>query len=451
MTGLALAIIWAGLAAGQGSKAENRQPIVETFTIYTEHPRLFLRPNRLRLLRRERERKSLRWEQFELLMKGGAPMPEPGFAQSLYYRITDDKPAGRKAVAWALNPANNDGRQLALVFDWCQELLTDAEKRTLSARLEKVAKGPAAAAAGSFEAQRSRLLAAIALGDHSPETSAATLKAFIDSTWEPRVAALRDGRNAIARSQLFPLYEILHAIRDNLNADLREQYPRYFKELGIEHLLAYYPASYPAAENEFHIQAATGTGEPDLKQAALARAAELEMVAYDANAPESQVLQGWLMNDRFLMRGTFGNPYELLWANPYQPGLSYYHVPLVFHDELFGSLFVRANWEDSADWLGYFDGQLQLFQDGKVTILNPDLSRPPIDLEEAIVFFGRNERKFQVPAKEINDAFIVGLEPNRLYQVEIDDEELREERSGPGGILYFPGLKGGAGIRFKPM
>ncbi len=93
-----------------------------------------------------------------------------------------------------------------------------------------------------------------------------------------------------------------------MNADLREDYPHYFKDLPLGHLLAYYPAAFPAAENEFRIQAAKGTGEPDLKQAALARAAELAMVAYDANAPESQVLQGWLMNDRFLMRGLFGNP-----------------------------------------------------------------------------------------------------------------------------------------------
>ena len=44
---------------------------------------------------------------------------------------------------------------------------------------------------------------------------------------------------------------------------------------------------------------------------------------------ETQLLQGFLMNDRFLMRGTLGIAYETMWANPYQPGLSYYHVPLV--------------------------------------------------------------------------------------------------------------------------
>ena len=69
----------------------------ETLTIYTDHPRLFLRPNRLRLLKRERERKSLRWDQFELLMAGKAPMPEQGFASALYYRVTESPDAAKRA------------------------------------------------------------------------------------------------------------------------------------------------------------------------------------------------------------------------------------------------------------------------------------------------------------------------------------------------------------------
>ena len=39
----------------------------ESVDIYTEHPRLFLRPQRLRLLKRERERRAMRWAQFETL------------------------------------------------------------------------------------------------------------------------------------------------------------------------------------------------------------------------------------------------------------------------------------------------------------------------------------------------------------------------------------------------
>jgi hypothetical protein len=72
-TGLAAAFccIGATLAA---------QTTDDPVAVFTEHPRLFLRAQRLRLLKRERERASPRWQQFETLVAGGAPMPEPGFA-----------------------------------------------------------------------------------------------------------------------------------------------------------------------------------------------------------------------------------------------------------------------------------------------------------------------------------------------------------------------------------
>jgi len=63
----------------------------ESLDIYTEHPRLFLGAQRLRLLRRERERRTTRWLQIETLMTGKALMPEPGFANALFYQISGDK------------------------------------------------------------------------------------------------------------------------------------------------------------------------------------------------------------------------------------------------------------------------------------------------------------------------------------------------------------------------
>ncbi len=443
-------------------RAPSQQP--ETLSVYTEHPRLFLRPNRLRLLKRERERKSLRWEQFDLLMAGKAPMPEQGFASALSYRITDGAEPAKRAIAFALGPAT-DLRQLALIYDWCQDLLSESENRALAAKMER--QMAATRNDHSLAAERSRLLAAFALAGHQPAASSAAIAAFMNDTW-PRVLvpAMRQGR-PIPRDDTFALLEIFHAVRDNLNADLRESFPAYFKTLPIYHLLSHYPPPWPAAENEYRIPAAKDMKEPDLTRAALSRAAELAMVAYDANAPESQVLQGWLMNDQFLLRGTFGITYELLWANPYQPGLSYYHVPLVFHDDIFGRLFVRSSWEDSAVWLGFFDGQLQLFSEGKITVLNPSLTREPLDLEEALVFFGREVHKFKIPDRVAGapekeavrasapvadgfDVFIVGLEPRRLYHVEIDDQEMTEARADPGGILYFPNAPGSVGVRLAP-
>src|SRR2546425_548381 len=104
------------------------QTVEDSLDIYTEHPRLFLRPQRLRLLQRERERRTTCWVQFETLMNGKVQMPEMGFAQALYYQASGDAEAGRQAVRWALGPAA-DLRQLALVFDWCQAALTEPQSK----------------------------------------------------------------------------------------------------------------------------------------------------------------------------------------------------------------------------------------------------------------------------------------------------------------------------------
>ena len=61
--------------------------------------------------------------------------------------------------------------------------------------------------------------------------------------------------------------------------------------------------------------------------------------------------------------------YEFLWANPYQPGLSYFQLPLVFHDAATGHVFARTSWDEDATWIGYFDGHLQVFRDGKLETL----------------------------------------------------------------------------------
>ena len=131
----------------------------DSLDIYTEHPRLFLRPQRLKMLQRERERRSARWVQLETLVAGKAPMTEMGFAQALYFQITGDKEAGTRAIAWALGPAT-DLRQLALVFDWCQASLTEAQS-----------KGPRKSGSLSFMSSRRRRDLAPKLEDASPKES----------------------------------------------------------------------------------------------------------------------------------------------------------------------------------------------------------------------------------------------------------------------------------------
>ncbi|MGD0361287.1 MAG: hypothetical protein ABSC93_10485 [Bryobacteraceae bacterium] len=406
----------------------------ESSRLDAAHPRIILNARRIRLLRRERQRQSMRWNQFQLLMAGKAPMPEPGFAQALYYQVSGDADAGRQAVAWALG-SGADLRQLALVFDWCQDVLTETQSKTLAARLERGIQQTRRDS--SVSAVRSRLLAAVALSGHLPVVPEREIDEILHKWWQGEVVpAINAGRELVSRDDLYALMEMLHVVRDNFTQDLREAAPQFFSDLPAVQLLSYYPATFPAGENDYRIPATLHAGpQPDLRRAALARAAELSMVAFDSNAPGSQVLQGWLMNDHFLLRGTFGAPYEFLWANPYQPGLSYFQTPLVVHDSLFGRLFVRSSWDESAAWLGSFSGALQMFHDGAVTVLDPHVAAEPLDLGRALILFGAHTQKFKVEVEAKQPVFVVGLKPRANYQIEVDDEELCEGQSDPGGIL----------------
>jgi hypothetical protein len=375
----------------------------------------------------------MRWQQFENLIAGKARMPEPGFSAALYSQVSLQPDSCRQATAWALSSAA-DLRQQALVFDWCQATLAPSDSRDLAARLQRaLAPFPPTR---DIPTVRSRVLAAIALADLLPDLSQRELRFAVTTWWRAGLLpALRQGRAVVPRDQTYAFFELLHVLRDNLNIDLRESFPAFFKELPTYHVLSYYPAPYPAPENDYHIPIAPTVGQPDLDQAALSRAAELSMVAYDTNAVTNQYLQGWLIQDRYLMRGTFGAPYEFFWANPYQPGLSYFHLPLVFHDTILGRLFVRSSWEDDASWFGFFDNQAQTFSNGRVTVLGGPGGEAPIQFGEVLVFAARQPLRFSLNGQDAGQAFIIGLRPRTAYDVEIDDQEIREITTDPGGIL----------------
>ena len=428
--------------------AQNRP---ESFRVYSDSPRLFLRPARLKLLRRERDRQSLRWEQFDTLWNANAPFPELGWAAALRYQIAQEDAAGRSAITWALSPAATDIRQIALIVDWCGSLLSKPDQTVLLAKLRKATSGPAPK---TIAEARDVAMAAIVLSESQPDLAEKTLTAVFDNFWTANfIAAIRAARARVPNPDACAMMELLHVVRDNVNYDLRDTFPLWFRDYPVIHLMAHYPAPWPASENEFRIPADREIQKsgPDLSKAVLSRAAELSMVAFDSNSSETQLLQGFLMNDRFVMRGPYGIPYELMWANPYQPGLSYYHVPLAQHDEIGGQLFVRSTWEDDAAWIGFFEGQLQLFSEGTVSQVDPRVAHEPMDIEEATVFFARDAKQFRVPKRAsdeaLDDVFIVGLEPRRAYHIEVDGQEMVEEQSDPGGIVYLPGLPAGAQVR----
>ena len=134
----------------------------EEFRIYTDSPRLFLRARRLRLLKRERERDSMRWRQFQTLMAdGGARSPEPAFAEALYAAVSDDPDAAVRAGAEALK--TDDARQIAFVLDWLRDTLSTQDAATLTAKLRAELGKPVSTV--DIAAVRTRALAAIAIAD----------------------------------------------------------------------------------------------------------------------------------------------------------------------------------------------------------------------------------------------------------------------------------------------
>ena len=441
-----------GLLAGQPPPAPSRDS--EDFHVYRDAPRLLLTPQRLRLLQRERERQSPRWEQFDALMSEGASMAEPGFASALYYQVARQPAAAKEAIDWALGPGS-DLRQLALVFDWCGPALTAAQSDRLASKIQAAL---ANTSVNDVRGQSARVLAAVALADRLPDQGNAILSEIVQKWWRAQIVPkLAAGEPALPREQRYAFYEMLHVLRDNVKIDLRESAPGYFKGLPLAHLTGHYPAPFTASENggpenEFLVPVYLHDGNPNPADAVLSRAAGLAMVAYDTNSFESQVLQGWLLRDRFLMRGDLGAVYEFLWANPYQPGLNYDQVPLVFHEPYSGEVFARTSWDEDATWIGYFGGRLQLFQNGRLQTLRQGAEVSPIQVGPATITSApaRDAARFHVKNSGNQTLFVLGLAPRSEYAVEIDDQELEFVDTDSGGTIQIPTSgRSDVGVRVK--
>jgi hypothetical protein len=423
-------------------------PAASEFLIDNEHPRLLLPQRRLRLLRRERERETLRWNQFHTFMAGGAEMPERGFADALYYSVAGSETHGRQAITWALSASATDLRQLALVYDWCHAVLTPQQRARLETKLkDAVAK---TAAASDIPTIRSRLLAAVALSTHARPLAEQTIQSIAEKWWKSAVVSRIEAKETpFALSDHYPLLEIFHVLRDNLDIDLRESAAKFFTTLPVFHLLSHYPAPYPAPENDYRIPLMAEHAAPDLRDSVYSRAAALAMVAYDSNSTEMQFLQGWLIHDKYVMRSPFGITYEFLWANPYQPGLSYHYLPNVFYDPPTGRLIVRSTWEDNAVWLYQRPGLMQMFRDGKIVNMKQESVTEPIAMGNTVLLPANLSRRFSVNAgEEPARYYLIGLKPDSAYEIEVEDEDMAEVISDRGGVieLTFPANRRAAAL-----
>ncbi len=422
----------------------------QTYRVYTQHPRLWLDARRLRLLRRERQRDSIRWKQIDLLVKSQQSLPEEPLVWALEYQAAQREDPGVQAVAWAMKraalaaaPDAAELRLLAIVFDWCYPLLGEAERTKLAARMAR--------GVGKISPQRdlrsfsSAVLVAVALADDWPGSEHELTELFEKKWRQDFLPALLDGRGLGGLAETAAFLEMCHVVRDNLNLDLWEQARVFFRQFPVSILLGYYPAPLTIEGHRFRQPVTLGRASAEAaRQAELARLVELLTVAYESNSVETQFLQGWITHDIYRLRTYFGAPYELLWMNPYLPGLSYYNAPLYLHDELGGRLLARSSWDDDATWIGYLDGELRLFADGKPTPIDPQTQTAPIVFPHLAVVVARGEGSFEARLAEGQNVFVIGLEAGRTYWVKIGEGGFGPRAAGKGGILALkvePGVQ----------
>jgi hypothetical protein len=177
-----------------------------------------------------------------------------------------------------------------------------------------------------------------------------------------------------------------------------------------------------------------GQREPDVREAALSRAAALSMVAYEGNSEETGFLQGWLINDNYMMVSPHGVPYEFLWANPYQPGLSYHYLPKVFYDPPTGRLVLRSSWDDDADWFFRSGGRMQAFHDGRVANLTEADLIEPVVVGDATAMTAP-EGRLSIRNEAKHAYYLLGLKPGAVYEIEVDDEQMREVVADRTGVI----------------
>jgi hypothetical protein len=290
-------------------------PLVSALSEETEHqPQLLLNAQRIRRLKRDRDRKTSRWVNFENRVKSVPDSPERGFELALYYAITGDEAKGREAIGWALS--HHNARQSQLVLDWCLTLVSDDQKKKLAVvplfTVNQL----------SFQDARNILFMRIASGSELQAPNGDSLRSKFN--W------LMDGgfKNA---EELYALCELIYAARASQQVDLREDYAHFFSTLPSLLLLSAKPRDLNSPNWKMH-------------------AAALALVAIDPNLPGSQFLQSWAMEDAQTLREGPGVAYELLWADPYLPGVGYQNMESWVYDER-NTLYARSGWDPDSCWI----------------------------------------------------------------------------------------------------
>lgn len=273
-------------------------------------PKLLLSAKLLRRLKRDRERQTVRWVHFEERVKNVSDSPERGFELALYFAVSGDDARGKEAVNWAAShPCER--RQRALIQDWVGPI-------------------PAASCAAS-PSLRDQAFERIVQGGDAAAISDQVRKQLIPKFTAEGITSPED---------LYVLIELLSVLRANTEDDVRNADPSFFRDLPREFLLSMQPEQVEHPSWMTHVAA-------------------LALVSVDPNLESSQFLQGWAMEDRHILRDGPGVAYELLWADPYLPGIAYQNLDPWMYDEEGGRLFARSDWTEGACWISIYRGGVQ--------------------------------------------------------------------------------------------
>jgi hypothetical protein len=132
-------------------------------------------------------------------------------------------------------------------------------------------------------------------------------------------------------NDLYAAVEFVAVERAWAHEDFREDTRQFFSDLPIEILLSFRPAELE---------------HPPW----IAHAAALALVDVDPNLQGSQFLQAWAMEQRQTIREGPGVAYELLWGDPYLPGIAYENLDPWIYDAS-GKLFARSDWTATSCWI----------------------------------------------------------------------------------------------------
>ena len=129
---LAFFVTWAAATAAEGPAAKPGR--LDGMGIRKDRPRIFIDAAKLAWLKEKTKGKSLD----EIKAMAGTSAT----GKALVYAMTGDQASGREAVETALPLAANEQTtvQMAICYDWCNALLSDAEKDVLKTKMIKAAR-----------------------------------------------------------------------------------------------------------------------------------------------------------------------------------------------------------------------------------------------------------------------------------------------------------------------